>query len=351
MAKIAVLVSGGVDSSVSLKLLQEMGHEVTAFYLKIWLEDELTYLNQCPWEEDLAYLRPLCQDSKIPLEVISMQRAYFDKVVSFAVDEVRAGRTPNPDVFCNQQIKFGIFLESISGFEFVASGHYAQVGVSAKGNYVLRESPDSIKDQTYFLVNLNKQILPALIFPIGSYTKTQVRELATKFKLPNQSRKDSQGICFLGKFNYRDFIRHYLGTKEGPLVEFETGKQIGKHSGFWFYTIGQRKNIGLSGGPWYVVSKDPGQNIVYISKHYHESHHTRDRLKVSSLNWFEEPEIHNLQVKLRHGANKYNCKISPSQSGGLELHLDGQDQGIAEGQFVAFYQNGYCLGGGVISGT
>ncbi|MBI5754037.1 tRNA 2-thiouridine(34) synthase MnmA [Candidatus Peregrinibacteria bacterium] len=349
--KIAVLTSGGVDSSVALKLLQEQGHDVTAFYLKIWLEDELSFLGaNCPWEEDLKYLRAICGKNKIPLEVISMQKEYFDTVVSYTISEVKAGRTPNPDVMCNNNIKFGLFLKKISkSFEKIATGHYAEV-YKKFGIYYLKKTPDPIKDQTYFLSNLKQKQLARLTFPLGKLAKEQVRKLAKKYHLPNQDRKDSQGICFLGKFKYSDFIKHYLGTKIGDIIEFETGKKLGTHEGFYYYTIGQRKGIKLSGGPWFVIKKNIKKNIVYVSNHYHTADKKRDTFKIGKFNWFSGKitATKNLYVKLRHGENSYKCTIAKLSKNTAKIKISGNDQGIAPGQFAAFYSGKICLGSALI---
>ena len=343
--KIAVLVSGGVDSSVALKLLKDEGHDVTAFYLKIWLEDELAFLGECPWDDDLKYVKEVCEKLDIPLEVVPMQREYFDEVVSYTINEVKNGRTPNPDVMCNNHIKFGLFFNKIdSSFEKVATGHYAQVE-EIDGKWFLKQAPDPIKDQTYFLANLSQEQLSRAMFPIGHLPKEKVRELAHEFDLPNKDRKDSQGICFLGKLKFSDFLKHYLGEKNGDIVEFETGEKLGEHEGFWYYTIGQRRNIGLGGGPWFVVKKDTDKNIIYISNNYFEDKE-RNELDVENFNWFSghAPSEENLEVKLRHGEHKYKCKLD-----GNHVVLDGNDQGIASGQFAVFYSCDLCLGSAVIS--
>ncbi|PIQ78093.1 tRNA 2-thiouridine(34) synthase MnmA [Candidatus Peregrinibacteria bacterium CG11_big_fil_rev_8_21_14_0_20_46_8] len=348
--KIALLLSGGVDSSVSLRLLQEQGHEVHAFYLKMWLEDELSYLGECPWREDLQYAEAVCKQAGVPLTVVPIQREYFDRVVSYSLEELRAGRTPSPDVMCNNHIKFGLFLEKMSGselgadFEKVATGHYAQVR-EIDGAVHLYSAPDPIKDQTYFLAMLEQQKLQRALFPIGHLRKEEVRKLAEKFALPNKARHDSQGICFLGKLKYRDFVKHYLGEKKGDIIEFESGKKIAEHSGYWFYTLGQRSGIGLSGGPWYVVKKDIEKNIIYISNSYHDadspkSEKARDEFSIESPNWIAGvPQKQNLEVKLRHGPHKYSCTLN-----GMHVKIEGQDQGIAPGQFAVFYDREECLG-------
>lgn len=349
--KIAMLISGGVDSAVSLRLLQQQGHEITAFYLKIWLEDELAYLGECPWQEDLAYVRQICEQAKVPLEVISLQKEYHDQVVSYVIEQVKKGNTPNPDVLCNSRIKFGLFLDAIdSSFEKVATGHYAQTGIEGD-KILLLTSPDEIKDQTYFLSHLSQKQLQRALFPIGQYTKAQVRQLADDMQLPNKDRKDSQGICFLGTIKFRDFIKHHLGEQTGDLIEYETNCKQGIHQGFWFYTIGQRQGLGLAGGPWYVVHKDPLQNIVYISRNYYTADKKRNQFFIEQFHWIEEswPEQQELEVKLRHGKVMYKCQLKrANKPGSAQVTLDQDDQGIASGQFAVFYSKGKCLGSGVM---
>ena len=348
--KIAVLVSGGVDSSVALKLLQEEGHELTAFYLKIWLEDELSYLGSCPWEEDLSYVTQVCEKLNIPLEVISLQKEYLDEVVKYTIEECKLGRTPNPDVLCNSRIKFGLFFSKIdSSYEKIATGHYAQI-IQNNDIFKLFAAPDSIKDQTYFLAHLNQNQIKRIIFPIGHLQKSQVRALAQKYDLPNKDRKDSQGICFLGKFKFKDFIKAHLGTKLGDVVEFETNQKLSQHEGYWFYTIGQRQGIGLAGGPWYVVKKDIEKNIIYVSKNYHSMDKQRNKFNVTNFNWLngKNSDFVDLKVKIRHGELKYNCSFDFISENEALVILDKNDQGIASGQFAVFYKNDECLGLGVI---
>jgi tRNA-5-taurinomethyluridine 2-sulfurtransferase len=348
--KIAVLVSGGVDSSVALQLLKNQGHDVTAFYLKIWLEDELSYLGDCPWENDLSFVKQVCEQLDVPLEVVSLQKEYKDEVVAYTIAQVKAGRTPNPDILCNQRIKFGLFLDKIdASFVKVASGHYAQVR-EQNGIFELFQSPDPIKDQTYFLSHLSQKQLARVMFPIGHLQKSELRALAHEFNLPNKDRKDSQGICFLGKFKFSDFIKHHLGTQRGKMIEAETGTIMGNHDGFWFYTIGQRQGLGLGGGPWYVVAKDTQQNIIYISRNYYDTEKRRDSLVVEDFHWLSgmRSDKHNLAVKLRHGAQRYSATIEYDEEGKAIVKLSGRDQGIAAGQFAVFYDGDVCLGNAVI---
>jgi len=349
--KIAVLVSGGVDSSVDLQLLKNQGHDVTAFYLKIWLEDELSYLGNCPWQEDLSYVQQVCNQLDVPLEVVSLQKEYKDEVVAHTIVQVKAGRTPNPDILCNQRIKFGLFLDKIdSSFEKVASGHYAQIR-EKDGIFELFQSPDSIKDQTYFLSHLSQDQLKRVLFPIGHLQKSELRALAHDFNLPNKDRKDSQGICFLGKFKFSDFIRHHLGTQQGLMIESETGIIMGYHDGFWFYTIGQRQGLGLGGGPWYVVAKDSIKNIIYISRNYYDAEKQRDQFMVEKIHWLSgvAHNQENLLVKMRHGAQKYSCVLDYNAYGAVSIKISERDQGIAAGQYAVFYDGDVCVGSGIIT--
>lgn len=350
--KIAMLISGGVDSSVALKLLKDQGHDLTAFYLKIWLEDEISFLGKCPWEQDLKYIRQICKKEKIPLEIIPLQKEYFNEVVDYTIKEVKAGRTPNPDIMCNNHIKFGLFFKKINkSYDKIATGHYAQVEKKNKVFFLLKKSPDKIKDQTYFLANLKQSQLKKLLFPIGHLKKSQIRKLAQKYNLPNKNRKDSQGICFLGKLRYTDFLKHYLDIKKGDIIEFETGKKIGEHEGYFYHTIGQRKGIKLSGGPWYVVRKDIKKNKIFVSKNYHTKDKKRDTLQVTKFNWFagKPPSKKTLKVKLRHGEHTYDCKIKFLNKSRAQIKLNKRDQGIAKGQFAVFYDKDICLGSAVIS--
>lgn len=386
--KIAVLVSGGVDSSVALALLKEQGHDLVAFYLKIWLEDELSYLGDCPWEQDLTYVRAVCEQLDVPLQVVSLQKEYWDQVVAYMMAEIKQGRTPNPDVLCNQRIKFGMFFNHInpglhlSGsssyakasedqsdslafrssksevevsfggqvpFDKVATGHYAQVMQDAQGMFHLHRAPDPIKDQTYFLSYLSQQQLSRALFPIGHLPKEKVRELARSYNLPNKDRKDSQGICFLGKLKFNDFIASHVGQMPGDLIEYETGTTLGTHKGFWFHTIGQRQGSGLAGGPWYVVAKDPKANKVFISRNYYSSDKQRNTFIVSNCNWLTvAPTKTDLQIKIRHGKYIYDCVLVQLDDSHWQVTLAQDDQGIAPGQFAVFYDDQECLGAGII---
>ena len=350
--KIAMLLSGGVDSSVALRLLKEEGsHDITAFYLKIWLEDEMAFLGECPWEEDMQYVRAVCEQLDIPLQIVPLQREYMDRVVSYVLAELKQGRTPSPDILCNERIKFGAFFDAIdSSYDKVATGHYAQVRENEDGIFELLRAPDPVKDQTYFLSSLSQEQLSRACFPIGSLMKSRVRELAEEFDLPNKVRKDSQGICFLGKISYPDFVKFHLGEKQGEIIEIETGEKKGEHKGVWFHTIGQRSGLGLSGGPWYVVKKDLETNIVYISHKNGLEDQLRDEVTVNTVHWTSGkfPENTNLKVKLRHGPQMVEARIMDLGEDRAFIKLAEKDKGIAPGQSCIFYDEEICLGRGVI---
>lgn len=350
--KVAVLISGGVDSSVALNLLKKEGHDLTAFYLKIWLEDEMSYMGECPWKEDLAYVRTICQKLDVPLEVVNMQKEYWDNVVSYTISEARAGRTPNPDIFCNQRVKFGHFYKKIDqSYEKVATGHYANVE-ERDGKFFLEKAPDPVKDQTYFLAHLSQDQLKKAMFPIGKYKKEKVREFAQEFDLPNKDRRDSQGICFLGKIPFREFIKHHLGEKPGDFVNQETGEKVGEHLGYWFYTIGQRQGLSLGGGPWFVIDKDVTKNIVYLAQGYSPDEVYKEELEVTNFNWitekFEEGE-YKWDVKIRHGSAIHPCKVKFMNKNCVQVKLEEKVHGVAPGQYAVFYDGDICLGCGMIA--
>ena len=351
---VALLLSGGVDSSVALHLLKQQGHDVTAFYLKIWLEDELSFLGDCPWEDDLSYARAVCEAAGVPLEVISMQRQYHEQVVHWAIEELSHGRTPSPDILCNRRVKFGVFLNHLEQqygdrFQKVASGHYARLRES-KGRVQLLKGVDAVKDQTYFLFRLDQAQLARCLFPVGEYTKDDIRHLANQLQLANRDRKDSQGICFLGKIRFDDFVASYLGENPGEIRDVDSGRRLGQHRGLWFHTIGQRKGLGLHGGPWYVVRKDMERNIVFVAHKEAHASHRRDAFRLVQPHWIDrvpEPDSA-IQVRIRHTPAVTPARLRQAP-GGLEVHLGDADPGIADGQSAVIYDGDVCLGGGTIA--
>ena len=344
----AVLLSGGVDSSLALHLLREEGQTLRAFYLKVWLEEELSFLGDCPWEEDLRYARAVCAQAGVALEVVPLQAEYLEKVVEHALEELRAGRTPSPDIHCNRRIKFGAFLERVGeGFAEVASGHYARTEERG-GRHCLLRAADPVKDQTYFLSELDQGQLGRARFPIGHLPKPEVRRLAARYKLPTQDRRDSQGICFLGKIDYREFVKARLGERPGPIVERESGKRLGTHRGLWFHTIGQRHGLGLGGGPWFVVGKEMESGVLWVAHQAQEEGRLRGCFAVEVPHWIAGPPAPGaLEVKLRHGPQTIPCALSPLE-GGMQVKLAQPDPGVAPGQHAVFYQGEVCLGGAVI---
>jgi len=343
--QIAVLLSGGVDSSVALSLLKQQGHEPSAFYLKVWLEDELeSTLGSCPWEEDIRYARAVCEQLEVPLEIVPCQRAYWEQVIEEVLAELRAGRTPSPDLLCNQRIKFGAFLDLIpDSFERVASGHYARLEVTGD-QVLLKRAQDPVKDQTYFLARLSQAQLRRALFPLGDLAKAEVRERASALDLPTAARPDSQGICFLGKVNYRDFIRYHLGERPGPIIDVDGARQLGEHRGYWFHTIGQRQGLGLSQGPWYVCGKDVDKNAIYVAHGDQREQHASATFTIEAMSWTARPvRKRRLQLKLRHGPRLIEAELD-WQGDGATVRIVEPDSGIAPGQYAVLYDGDICLG-------
>ncbi len=260
--KIAVLISGGVDSAVVVHKLYSEGHDLHLFYIRIGMDKGE---GDCSAEEDIEMCSLIAKKYSLPFEIVSLHEEYWQYVMSYVLQTVKSGLTPHPDMMCNKIIKFGFFEERWGkNFDKTATGHYASVR-EVDGKLYLATAKDPIKDQTDFLAQISYDQLSHIMFPLGNMDKSEVRDLARQVSLPNALRKDSQGICFLGKIDYSDFIARHLGEKKGPVIEIETGKKIGSHRGYWFYTIGQRKGLGLSGGPWFVVGKNIKDNVIFVS--------------------------------------------------------------------------------------
>ncbi|MEM9596847.1 MAG: tRNA 2-thiouridine(34) synthase MnmA [Acidobacteriota bacterium] len=352
----AVLLSGGVDSSVALSLLHRSGeHRLTAFYLKIWLEDELSFAGHCPWEDDLKDARAVCDGLGIPLEVVPLQREYHEAVVRWAVSELRAGRTPSPDILCNRKVKFGAFLDYLEDahpgqFGRIVSGHYARCAPGKDGRHRLLRGVDPVKDQTYFLFRLTQDQLGRCLFPLGGLHKREVRALARGMGLPNRDRPDSQGICFLGSLPYDAFVRGQLGEWPGEIRRIDTGSTLGDHRGHWFHTIGQRKGLGLGGGPWFVVDKDPERNLIWVAHGDDLDDHRRRTFRVTDVHWIEgsPPAEGHLGLRIRHGPKILAGEVSALGDGTLSIRLPEPDPGVAPGQVAVLYDGDVCLGGGGI---
>lgn len=350
--EIASLVSGGVDSSVTIPLLKEQGFDPVIFYIKIGMEDEPGYVD-CPSEEDIEITTYIAKKYGCRMEVVDLQKEYWESVVAYTVDAVKKGLTPNPDVMCNRMIKFGSFEDQYGNqFDKISTGHYAKVIENEKG-FFMGTAVDAVKDQTYFLARITYNQLSKLMFPVGDLNKTQVRLIAEQMRLPSAHRPDSQGICFLGKINYNDFIRRYAGEKEGKIIELETGKTLGKHRGFWFHTIGQRKGLGLSHGPWFVVKKDIHENTIFVSNGYDPVSQYRNTVPLTDVHLlhpaFKIDAFREVRFKIRHQA-EFNTGIVVEQGTNIVIKSDKPISGVAPGQFGVIYHptDNICLGSGII---
>lgn len=350
---IAALISGGVDSSVVVHLLKEQGYTPTLFYIKIGQDDD--ELLDCTSEEDIEMASLVAHKYGCKLEVVDLHKDYWDTVVAYTIEKVRLGLTPNPDVMCNKLVKFGVFDQRYGhDFDKLATGHYATT-IEINGKTYLGTAKDPVKDQTDFLAQIDNLQVSRLMFPVGHLMKDEVRKIAEQANLPSAKRGDSQGICFLGKVNYNDFIRRYLGEKPGPIVEFETGKILGQHKGYWFHTVGQRKGLGLSGGPWYVVKKDVPGNIIYASRGYDVETQYGDKFNMNDFHFITENPWGNLAeeieitFKIRHTPEFTKGRIIKTDKG-YQVISEEKLQGIAAGQFGVIYDRDarICIGSGEI---
>ena len=348
--KIAVLLSGGVDSSVVLYELVQQGLHPDCFYIKIGPEQEEEW--DCSSEEDLEMATAVAHRFGCKLEVIDCHKEYWDQVTKYTMDKVKAGFTPNPDVMCNRLIKFGAFHDKKGkDYDLIATGHYAQTEI-INGKKWLVTSPDPVKDQTDFLAQIYDWQLKKAIFPIGHFQKDEVRVIAEREHLINAKRKDSQGICFLGKINYNDYIRKYLGENIGEVLELQTNKRIGQHKGLWFYTIGQRHGLGFGGGPWFVVKKDVSNNILYVSKGYEPSSAFKSEFGVSDFHFLtEEVDLSNVTFKIRHTPEFHKARMEKINDNEYRLYSECPIHGVAPGQFCVVYDEEHhrCIGSGEIS--
>ena len=365
--RIATLVSGGVDSSVVVHLLCQAGYRPTLFYIQIGMEER--GFADCSWEDDLEIVRHLAHRYDCPLQIVSLHEEYWAQVVEYTIDTVRRGLTPNPDMMCNKLIKFGCFEEKWGkDFDFIATGHYATTSF-VDGHLYLTTAPDPVKDQTDFLAQINFRQVSKLLFPTGHLLKSQVRQIAEEAHLLSARRKDSQGICFLGKVNYNEFIQRALGEREGLIIERETGKVLGKHRGYWFHTIGQRKGLGLSGGPWFVVKKNIRRNILLVSQGYDPSDQYGDHVGMEQCDFIsldpwaytslhrglETPLSHEtpleITFKVRHTPEFTRGLLSYHPERGYLIESKEPIQGIAPGQYAVLYDTEHriCFGSGMIT--
>ena len=359
--RIAVLLSGGVDSSVVVYELARLGLHPDCFYIKIGPEEKEEW--DCSSEEDLEMATAVARRYGCRLEVVDCHREYWDQVTRYTMEKVRAGFTPNPDVMCNRLIKFGAFHEKCGhAYDYIATGHYAQTETEETAGDAklsnskmtwLCTSPDPVKDQTDFLAQIYDWQLRKALFPIGHYTKDEVRQIAEREHLVSAHRKDSQGICFLGKINYNDYLRRYLGELPGPVIELETGRKIGEHRGHWFHTIGQRKGMGFGGGPWFVVKKDVEQNILYVSHGYDPATAYKQDFPIHDFHYLTVPleTMVNVTFKIRHTPEYLPATLEPTGDRSFIVHAKAPVHGVAPGQFCVVYDQDHhrCFGSGEIT--
>jgi len=351
---IAALVSGGVDSSVAVHLMKEQGLEPTIFYIRIAMEEKDGSLS-CSSEEDIELTSFVAKKYGCHFEIVSLQEEYWNNVVKYTIDSVKKGLTPNPDIMCNKLIKFGAFNDKWGkDFDRIATGHYCTTTQFDNLTW-LSTSPDPVKDQTDFLAQVTYAQVSKLMFPIGHLMKEEVRRIAIDNHLPSAFRRDSQGICFLGKINYNDFIKRYLGQKKGKIVELETGKILGEHNGFWFHTIGQRKGLGLSGGPWFVVKKDTEENTLWVSQGYDPQTQYGKEINMKGFDfitkdpWGDFADAKEITFKIRH-TPEFTKGILTKQGNIYTIHSEKDIQGIACGQYGVVYDKAHhlCYGSGII---
>lgn len=347
--RIAVLLSGGVDSSVVVHEFATMGLSPDCFYIKIGPEESEEW--DCSSEEDFEMATAVANRYGCKLQLVDCQKEYWEKVTKYTMDKVRAGLTPNPDVMCNRLIKFGAFDEKIGyQYDLIATGHYAQTEW-IDGKKWLTTSPDPVKDQTDFLAQIYDWQLKKAIFPIGHYTKNEVRQIAEREHLVNAKRKDSQGICFLGKINYNDYIKRYLGENPGDVVDVSTGKILGKHKGLWFHTIGQRHGLGFGGGPWNVVRKDIDNNILYVANGYEPHQAWRKEFSMKDFHYLTVKELpENVTFKIRHTPEFHKATLRFLGDDTYGIFAEDMIQGVAPGQFCVIYdaEHHKCYGSGEI---
>jgi len=352
--RVVVGMSGGVDSSVTALLLKRQGFDVVGVFMKNW--DDTDEFGVCTAEEDAEDVRRVCNQIGIPYYTVNFEKEYYDKVFEYFLSEYRLGRTPNPDVMCNREIKFGDFLQKAMelGADAIATGHYARLELR-DGKYELLRGLDANKDQTYFLHALNQNQLSRAMFPIGHLQKPDVRKLAEEAGLATAKKKDSTGVCFIGERNFKEFLSQYLPAKPGSMVDLVSGEVKGRHDGLMYYTLGQRQGLGIGGSgngePWFVAGKDLESNTLYVVQGDSHPSLYSVALTATGVNWIspDEPSAPvRCTAKFRYRQQDQGVKIVPQGGGTYLVEFDVPQKAITPGQAVVFYDGDVCLGGGTI---
>ncbi|WHH61675.1 tRNA 2-thiouridine(34) synthase MnmA [Petroclostridium sp. X23] len=351
--KVIIGMSGGVDSSVAALLLKEQGYDVTGIFMKNW--DEKDEFGECTAAEDSEDARKVCDMIGIPYYTVNFQKEYWDRVFTYFLDEYKKGRTPNPDVLCNKEIKFKAFLEYALkiGADYLATGHYAQVD-SINGEYRLLRAQDQSKDQTYFLCTLGQNQLSKAMFPIGHLNKTEVKNIAQQAGFRTAAKKESTGICFIGERNFKQFLSAYLPAQPGEIQTIE-GKVVGKHDGLMYYTLGQRRGLGIGGAgtgePWFVAGKDLKKNILFVVQgETHPALYSKG-LIASQLHWVSEKapgSSFQCTAKFRYRQPDQKVTVNIKNENACEVIFDKLQKAVTPGQFAVFYNDEVCLGCGTI---
>ena len=337
--KVFLGMSGGVDSAVSAYLLQQQGHEVIGVYMKNWSKN-LPGM-KCPWAEDLADAKRVAVKLGIDFRVFDFEKEYKQKVVDYMLKEYQKGNTPNPDIMCNQEIKFKLFADTAfeQGAEMIATGHYARTDGKA-----LLKARDDNKDQTYFLYRISENIIPKVIFPVGDMTKPEVKALAEKIGLSVAHKPESMGVCFVGDANMRDFLAEFVETKPGDIIDIDTGAKLGVHDGAIFYTLGQRHGLDIGIGlPHYVVKKDMEKNIVYVSQNLNSLKLWANQVKLKDVILRHGDDGRHIQARIRHRAPLVDADYQDGV-----LTFTEEQKSLTPGQSIVFYRGDICLGGGII---
>ncbi|MGM9834458.1 MAG: tRNA 2-thiouridine(34) synthase MnmA [Bacilli bacterium] len=356
MAKVVVGMSGGVDSSVAAYLLQKEGYEVIGLFMRNWdaalnndIDGNPTFGESiCPQEQDYNDVKVVCEQLKIPLYRVDFIKEYWDYVFTYFLDELKKGRTPNPDLMCNKYIKFDLFVKEALklGADYVATGHYARL----EGNRLLR-GLDNNKDQTYFLAQLEAKQLKNILFPIGHLQKQEVRKIATEIGLSTASKKDSTGICFIGERHYQEFLHNYLKPNYGDIVDVKTGDIVGRHTGLMNYTIGQRRNVGLSGYPekHYVCGKNVEKNILYIAFGEDNEYLISDECIIDNVNFISSTKPVFCTAKFRYRGEDHPVELTYLDDGTIKVKYVGGAKAVTPGQACVLYLGEECLGSGIIN--